>query len=135
MIIPFFTEDVFHQYFRMTRTTFAKFITFCDTHLPETPENQLETKEKVYITLWYLANPCSYRVISFLFDRSISTSSRTVDNVTGIIEMHHHHFIKWPVANEIPAVSEEFKKLAGFPGATGAMDGTCRNIQAPEESK
>ncbi|KAK4027392.1 hypothetical protein OUZ56_016438 [Daphnia magna] len=48
--------------------------------------------------------------------------------------MHHHHFIKWPVANEIPAVSEEFKKLAGFPGATGAMDGTCRNIQAPEET-
>lgn len=112
----------------MTRTTFAKLVIFCDTHLPKTPENQLETKEIVYITLWYLANRCSYRVISLLLDRSISTIWRTVGNVTGIIEMHLHHFTKLPAAIVIPAVSEELKKLAGFHGAIGAMDGMYINI-------
>ncbi|KAI9562468.1 putative nuclease HARBI1 isoform X1 [Daphnia sinensis] len=110
-IIPCFTEDVFHQHFRMTRATFEKLVTFCEAHLPETQENQLQTQDMLYITLW------------------------TVDTVTRIIEMNLNHFIKWPAENEIPAVSEEFKQRAGFPGVVGAMDGTYINICTPEENQ
>ncbi|KAK4037862.1 hypothetical protein OUZ56_029888 [Daphnia magna] len=51
------------------------------------------------------------------------------------MEMHLHHLIKWPAANEIPALSEEFQQRAGFPVVIGAMDGTYINIRAPEENQ
>jgi hypothetical protein len=94
----------------MSRPSFEALVVFCDTHkLPDSaifPHRSIQPvpmNEMLSITLWYLANQCTHREISVLFDRSISMVWRSVNNITKIIERHLQNFIKWPTAKEFPA--------------------------------
>lgn len=141
-VIPQFTDADFQSHFRMSRPSFEALVVFCDTHkLPDSaifPHRSIQPvpmNEMLYMTLWYLANQCTHREISVLFDRSISTVWRSVNNITKIIERHLQSFIKWPTAEEVPVIAENFRHIAGFPGAIGAMDGTHIEIVTPSENQ
>lgn len=89
----------------------------------------------VYITLWYIGNQCTHREISLLFNRSVSTIWRSVNQCTKIIELQLQHFIKWPTGEEAPLIADEFQHVAGFPGVIEAMDGTHIEIVSPSENQ
>jgi hypothetical protein len=126
----------------MSRPSFEALVAFCDNHrLPDSTQfpfrclEPVPTDEMLYITLWYLANQCTHREISVLFDRSISTVWRSVNKTTKIIERQLQHFITWPTAEEVPLIAHNFQQIDGFPGVIGAMDGTHIEIVTPSENQ
>jgi len=126
----------------MSRASFTVLVSFCQRHkLPDSAKfphrniDPLPMDEMVYITLWYLANQCTHREISLLFNRSISTIWRSVNQITKIIELQLQHFIKWPTGEEAPLIADQFQHIAGFPGVIGAMDGTHIEIVSPSQNQ
>lgn len=126
----------------MSRASFTALVSFCQDHkLPDSAEfphryiEPLPMYEMVYITLWYIGNQCTHREISLLFNRSVSTIWRSVNQCTKIIELQLQHFIKWPTGEEAPLIADELQHVAGFPGVIGAMDGTHIEIVSPSENQ
>jgi hypothetical protein len=132
----------FQSHFRMSRASFTALVSFCQGHkLPDSakfPHRYIEPllmDEMVYITLWYLTNQCTHREISLLFNRSVSTVWRSVNQITKIIELQLQHFVKWPTGEEVLLIADEFQHIAGFPGVIEAMDGTHIEFVSPSENQ
>jgi hypothetical protein len=101
----------FQSQFCMSRESFTALVSFCQRHkLPDSakfPHRYIEPlpiDEMVYITLWYLPNQCTHREISLLFNRSVSTVWRSINQINKIIELQLQHFIKWPTGEDLIAL-------------------------------
>jgi hypothetical protein len=88
----------------MSRESFAALVSFRQgqklldsAKFPHHCIEPLPIEEMVYIKLWYLANQCSHREISLLFNRSVSTVWRSVNQLTKIIDLQLQHFISQQV--------------------------------------
>jgi hypothetical protein len=130
----------FQSHFRMSRKSFTALVSFCQGHklpdsakFPRRYKEPLPMDEMVYITLWYLAKQCTHWEISLLFNGSVSTVWRSVNQITKIIELQLQHFINWPTGEEAPLIADEFQHIAGFPGVIGAMNGTHIEIVSPQK--
>ena len=91
----------------------------------------LTVTEMLLITLYYLANPCSIRVIADKFGRGEATVWRSVHDVTHCLSENQENFIKWPNGREISVIASEFQAKSGFPGIIAAVDGCHIKIHPP----
>ena len=91
----------------------------------------LETKYMLILTIWYLANQCTYREIEETFGVAKSFAHKCIQNMINIINKIAKKFIKWPSIQELLNDEKEFRKFANFPGAVGALDGCLIKIKAP----
>lgn len=64
---------------------------------------------------------------------SEAAAHKCVDRGVNFLGNMLNDYIKWPSAEEIPHVVENFKSIAGFPGVVGAVDGCHIHIKAPED--
>lgn len=84
------------------------------------------------MTLWFLGNKESHRLLSNLFDISLSSVFRIVRRVIDWIITLVPQFIKWPEGNNLVRISERFENVAGIRGCIGAIDGSHIHINKPE---
>lgn len=100
------------------------------TGRPETP-----LKERLYITLWALANQNSFREIGDRFNISKGTAYYIVIKTCQSICKLLKKFVKWPTTSEeINANVEKFNYLRGsesFPNVIGCIDGMHIAIPTP----
>lgn len=88
--------------------------------------------KEMYIFLWYMANPITFRQLSQLAGTSFSTSWSIFDRVsTWLFSIGNLH-IKWPTANEIEStVSKGFLNRSGIDHVVGAIACTYIKMRAP----
>lgn len=92
-------------------------------------KQKIPLRERLHITLWYLANKTTFRDISIHFNISISSASRVFYETLLKICAISSNIIKWP--SDLHQTQTEFQNIAGFPGVIGAIDGTHIKICPP----
>ena len=91
----------------------------------------IPTKQRVTLTLWYLATNADYRTIGHLFGVSKSTVCViTKDVCTTIVSNLLPKYIR---IDNHKDVDDGFEHKWGFPQCAGAVDGTHIPIVSPEE--
>lgn len=129
-VISQYSDRDFWRHFRVSRSTFEKIIDFLNSvqfrsrvtfHGGNYP---LALEEMLLITLHYLGNQGAIRTVADKFGRTESTVFNVVAEVCQCLFNHQNRFIRWPSAQEIPAVIENFKQKFGFPGVVGVIDGS-----------
>ncbi|XP_039302797.1 protein ANTAGONIST OF LIKE HETEROCHROMATIN PROTEIN 1-like isoform X1 [Solenopsis invicta] len=139
-----FIENVIYEYdnksfqenFRMQKTTFNYLLFLLRNDLEE--ENYsgripMSAEKLLYITLYVLATPDSYRSVVTKFNVGNATAWRAVRKVVKILCTFRNYFIRWPNRREINDYSRRLQIEYGFPGVIGALDGTHICILAPLE--
>lgn len=134
-VIPAYSDKEFKSHFRMSRSTFtfvlnaikASLIREISGHKMIPPDQQL------YIAIWKMATPDSYRSICQKFDVSFAGALLSVRRVTTALVKIAPNFIMWPENEKFAVIANEFRASSGFPNVIGAIDGTHINISAPHE--
>ncbi|XP_054720598.1 putative nuclease HARBI1 [Uloborus diversus] len=89
--------------------------------------------KEILVTLWLLATPDSYRSVGDRFDVGKSVVlvfSRRVSCATAKLSQR---LISWPNLAKMRQTEVDFKRMAGFPGVIGCIDGTHIQIKGPQE--
>ena len=123
--------------FRMSQATFMY---VCDELRTTTEKKDTEmrkcipTKQRVALTLWYLATNADYRTIGHLFGVSKSTVCIVTKEVcAAIVNVLLPKYIRVPTGDELKKVVEGFRDGLGFPQCAGVVDGTHIPIVSPEK--
>ncbi|XP_058177768.1 putative nuclease HARBI1 [Anopheles ziemanni] len=92
-------------------------------------------RERLLITLRFLAAGETYTSLQYLFRVSKSSISKVVPEVCDAIMEALHDYIKLPsTKEEWLDVSQRFEERWNFPHAIGAIDGKHIHIKAPKHS-
>ncbi|XP_031788530.1 putative nuclease HARBI1 [Nasonia vitripennis] len=134
-VIYRYNEAEFQENYRQRRTTFYYLLHLIRPHiqgeaigfgkLPIPPEKQL------FIALYVLGTPDSYRSVTAKFDVGKATAWRAVHRIVTAICEYRNYFIQWPSQNEAIATFNRIEARYGFPKVIGAVDGTHIQIPAP----
>jgi hypothetical protein len=133
-VIPKYSNEDFRKHFRMDKKTFECLIDYINLPVQNYcgGNKPVESREMLYITLWYLANhACSLQQISDKFNRSMKCVWFIIQSVITYFQKEGKQFIKWPVQAEMDRVISAFAARSGFPGVIGAIDGCHIRIVAP----
>ncbi|XP_008210259.1 putative nuclease HARBI1 [Nasonia vitripennis] len=135
-VIYRYTEKEFQEHYRMNRTTFYYLLHLIRPSLmgevlgfgklPIPPEKQL------FITLYVLGSPDSYRSVTTKFDVGKATAWRALLRDVNAICQYRNYFIRWPSQNEVISTFNRIEARYGFPKVLGAVDGTHIQIAAPK---
>ncbi|XP_066585502.1 putative nuclease HARBI1 [Prorops nasuta] len=122
---------------QMSRTTFRFLLQLlssllerrssCYGRFPISPEKQL------FLAIWMMATPNSYRCVSDRFDISKSTAWSCVRKVVNALYKYRNTFIKWPSTEEAIVTMDKIEQKHRFPKTIGAIDGTHIKIASPKE--
>ncbi|XP_066585486.1 putative nuclease HARBI1 [Prorops nasuta] len=133
-VIPKYTRDIFKEHFRVYPITFQMILTLIGPALSVTPvkfgKKPIDAKKQLYIALWFMATPDSYRSVCVKFGVGKATAFRAVRRVTYALHCIAPKFIKWP-SEHASIVIEGFKNISSIPNVIGAIDGTHIKIKAP----
>ncbi|XP_036141516.1 protein ANTAGONIST OF LIKE HETEROCHROMATIN PROTEIN 1 isoform X2 [Monomorium pharaonis] len=91
----------------------------------------ISAEKQLYIGLYVLGTPDSYRSVVTKFDVSKATAWRAVKRVVKGLCKHRNYFIRWPNQREMNDCRQRLQMQYGFPGVIGALDGTHVCISAP----
>ena len=92
----------------------------------------LSVERRVAVTLWCLATPTEYQTIAHLFGIARSTVCKIVHETCHcIVDVLIKDYIKFPYADRLDHVVDEFKIKWGVPQCFGAVDGCHVPISAP----
>ncbi|CAG8712944.1 12447_t:CDS:2 [Rhizophagus irregularis] len=120
----------FKRHFRITKTTFEWLCTEIAPILLQRNNSRgaprLPIKQKVSVTLWFLATGQSYRTLGQLFALGETTICFIIRSVLYAIKCHF-------LSSKISNIAKKFKRKAGIPYAIGAIDGSHIPIKAPKE--
>ncbi|KAK7794094.1 hypothetical protein R5R35_010296 [Gryllus longicercus] len=95
----------------------------------------ISAKERLMVTLRFLATGDSYRTLMYEFRIADSTLSLLIPEVCKAIAGLRNQFIKLPATpEEWKIIADEFNKLWNFPHCIGALDGKHIVMQAPSNS-
>ncbi|XP_066596515.1 putative nuclease HARBI1 [Prorops nasuta] len=134
-VIPNYKDVVFKQHFRMYPATFEKVLSLIGAALNATSsicgKKPISAEKQLYIALWFMATPDSYRSVCIKFGVGKATAFRAVRRVTYALHCIAPRFIQWPNGDNCTYIMESFKKTNGFPNVIGAIDGTHIKIRAP----
>ncbi|XP_044733226.1 putative nuclease HARBI1 [Chrysoperla carnea] len=138
-VIPAFSDTEFKSHFRVFRSTFDFVREKIEPSLMrKTPGCEMISPYKqLFIALWKMATPDSYRSICQRFGVSFVAawyhSTWSVRRVTSALVEIAPNFITWPENEKLAEISNEFEATSGFRNVIGAIDGTHINIPAPRE--
>ncbi|KMQ87793.1 nuclease harbi1 [Lasius niger] len=93
----------------------------------------ISAEKQLYIALYVLGTPDSYRSVVTKFDVGKATAWRAVKRVVKALCKHRNHFIRWPTQKEMDDCSQRLQMQYGFPKVIGALDGTHVYISAPAQ--
>ncbi|RLU26686.1 hypothetical protein DMN91_000483 [Ooceraea biroi] len=135
-VIYEYNDTEFRENFRLTRTTFNYLLYILREEL-EGESNlgnvTIPAEKQLYIALYVLGIPDSYRSIVTKFDVGKATAWRAVQRVVHVLCNYRNHFIRWPNEREANECSRVLQMQYGFPGVIGALDGTHINISTPAQ--
>ncbi|XP_029164256.1 putative nuclease HARBI1 isoform X1 [Nylanderia fulva] len=133
-VIPNYTNVIFREHFRLYPATFEMILSLIGPALKATGteigRKPISAEKQLYIALWFMATPDSYRSICVKFGVGKATAFRAVRHVTYAVHCIAPRFIQWPKDVAIDTI-EHFKKTCGFPNVIGAIDGTHIKIRGP----
>ena len=84
------------------------------------------------IGLWFLGTKSTYREIAEQFGLSESCTYYAVKAVVDFLNAIAEDFVKWPVEEAAVQAENDFRKISGFPGIIGAIDGCHIECKVPE---
>ncbi|XP_025158544.1 putative nuclease HARBI1 [Harpegnathos saltator] len=105
------------------------------TSLREYAGYKPRTSEKHILSyLWFLGHESArYRDVADRFAITISTLHVIITRVTTFLMQIAPEIIRFPMLEEKETTMRYFLQEKGFPGITGAMDGTHIRVDKPEE--
>ncbi|XP_066583374.1 putative nuclease HARBI1 [Prorops nasuta] len=134
-VIPNYDNIVFKQHFRMYPSTFQMVLSLIGPALDTTKtafgRKPISAEKQLFIALWFVSSPDSYRSVCVKFGIGKATAFRAVRRVTYALHCIAPQFIQWPKGEHAKNVMEKFKAKCGFPNIIGAIDGTHIKIRAP----
>ncbi|XP_018368346.1 PREDICTED: putative nuclease HARBI1 [Trachymyrmex cornetzi] len=134
-VIPNYSDIAFKEYFRMFPATFEMILSLIGPALNKTNtitrRKPISAEKQLYITLWFMATPDSYRSVCVKFGVGKITAFRAVRRVTYALHCMAPRFIQWPDKAVATNISDQFLEASGFPNVIGAIDGTHIKIRAP----
>lgn len=132
-IIPSYNDQPFQTHFRMKRVTFYNILDIIKYDLIRQKRGRrtISPEKQLFIAIWKMATPDSYRSICEKFDVAKGTALMAVRRVTKALVTRAPLFMKWPEGDRIAEITEGFTKNSAFPGIIGAIDGTHISIKAP----
>ncbi|KAB0804149.1 hypothetical protein PPYR_01119 [Photinus pyralis] len=132
------SDDQFQKYFRLQRTTVqllinkfqnSKYFPKNDGHGGRVP---IPAEVHTYAFLWFAGNKCTTKDVGQRFNITESSFHRVMDRFMGFLLELGPDIIKMPKsALELEQIEKEFRKVAGFPGVVGCIDGTSITIRTP----
>ena len=134
-VVSKYSDRDFWRHFRCTRSTFELIISHlkmdCDQNVYVGGHLPMSVEEMLLITLQYLGNQGSMRLLADKFGRSDSSICKTIEKVCTFFFENQSKFVKWPETHELEKNAKNFKDRAGFPGTIGAIDGTHIAVHPP----
>ena len=130
-----FTQQDWVENFRMCKETFMYICSKLTPTLRRSDtvlRKSLSVERRVAVTLWCLATPTEYQTIAHLFGIARSTVCEIVHETCHcIVDALMKDYIKFPYADRLDRVVDEFKIKWGVPQCFGAVDGCHVPISAP----
>ncbi|XP_018404866.1 PREDICTED: putative nuclease HARBI1 [Cyphomyrmex costatus] len=134
-VIYAYNNKQFKQHFRMSRNTFYFLLNLLKPYLQTEESGPVISPEKqLYIALYVLGTPDSYRSIVTKFDVGNATAWRAVKRVVKGLCYFRNYFIHWPTFEEAEITSRYIQRKYNFPGVIGMVDGTHITIAAPKDN-
>ena len=88
-------------------------------------------RRRLYMTIWFLANGCSYRAVGEQFGYNCNFDYLLIRAIARLAP----EFIVFPTTEaDIVYTADQFRALRGFKHCLGAIDGTFIRILAPWKS-
>ncbi|XP_029158019.1 putative nuclease HARBI1 [Nylanderia fulva] len=134
-VIPNYSNTVFKEHFRMFPATFEMVLSLIGPALNATStvtgRKPISAEKQLYIALWFMATPDSYRSVCTKFGVGKATAFRAVKRVVYALHCIAPRFIQWPNEDVAANIMEQFESICGFPKVISAIDGTHIKIRAP----
>ncbi|XP_014242917.1 protein ALP1-like [Cimex lectularius] len=131
-------EDRFFSYFRMSRQSFEELHEVLRPRIERITTNwrrPIETRERLAVTLRYLATGDSHQTIAFSFRLGRSTVSKIVREVCREIwNALQPIYLPAPTTQLWKKAEEGFSSLWGFPNCIGSIDGKHIKLKCPKKS-
>ncbi|XP_040172531.1 protein ANTAGONIST OF LIKE HETEROCHROMATIN PROTEIN 1-like [Anopheles arabiensis] len=97
--------------------------------------NAISARERLIITLRFLATGDNYRSLEYTFNVSAQTISTFIPEVCDALIEVLGSYVQLPSNQcEWLKISNDFKQQYGFPNAIGAIDGKHVQVKCPRES-
>ncbi|GFU25908.1 protein ALP1-like [Trichonephila clavipes] len=120
------SEEKFFNYFHMPQSCFEELHGMIQHKIQKKDtlmRSAIPTKERLAITLRYLASGCTLTDLCRSFKCGISTISKMVEEVCEAIWELSSLFLEVPSKNEWMDIASNFKRMANFPHCLGAIAG------------
>ncbi|XP_066599949.1 putative nuclease HARBI1 [Prorops nasuta] len=135
-VIYAYNDEEFKRHFRMGRGTFYFLLNVIKPHLRniENDGPVIPPEKQLYIALYVLGTPDSYRSVVTKFNVGNATAWRAVKRVVKALYIIRNTFIRWPTREEREATANNIKEKYKFPRVLGIVDGTHIRICTPKEN-
>ncbi|XP_008189913.1 uncharacterized protein LOC103311881 [Acyrthosiphon pisum] len=131
-------ETKFHNYFRLTKYQFNFVLSAITKDVFKAPTTTVKfpitPKEKLAVTLRYLATGESYRSLAFNFRISHCEISNIVKEVLAICKNLMPVLLPPPTENDFKTRASEFWERLNFPNCVGAIDGKHVRVMCPDQT-
>ncbi|XP_011858212.1 PREDICTED: putative nuclease HARBI1 [Vollenhovia emeryi] len=130
-VIPRYSDNQFYLHFRMHRGTYMELENIVRPLIRQR-ENDIPLSKKLFLTVWIIATPESFRSVADRFGLSKGIAWKAFKEVVWTLRRIMPRFIRWP-NNEDCEESEKIFRIRsrGFPGVVGAIDGCHIAIKQP----
>ena len=132
-------RELFFRYHRMTPTRFEHLLSLVEDRITKQKtqfRKPISARERLSITLRFLATGESQQSLSFSYRMGRSTISKIVAETCDVIfECLKTEYLRAPATDEEwECISEQFAEQWNFPHVIGAIDGKHIRIECPKQS-
>nr|CAH7734950.1 unnamed protein product [Callosobruchus chinensis]CAH7743374.1 unnamed protein product [Callosobruchus chinensis] len=133
-------DKKFHEYTRMSVTTFDYILTKIESRLERTSTNfhlsdLISPAEKLIVTLRFLATGTSFRSLAFSFRMGKTTVANIVyATCEAVWQELVNLYMPQPTREDFKRIAEEYYRLWQFPMCIGSIDGKHCRIRCPANS-
>lgn len=146
---PLFYEEWIHRYldfdyfqcFRMKRETLEELLKNI-SRIKREPRRlgrgiavPITTDKALHICLWYLGKGDSIHSIADRFNTSLQGAHIAISSILKALESLKSKFIKWPSEEQFIDIEKNFRKISGFPGVNGLIDGCHFKLKVRTEQQ
>ena len=120
-----------HEFWFMTSETPQTFESMLQIILPSLQNGPrlLSPRNKLLMTLIWLRHYPTYAIVSLMFNISVTSVYRIVEEVWMVMLQHFAPHVRWPTRNEW---EQQVSTWPEMPYVVGAIDGTSHRILIPQ---